>query len=474
MAIRNTAASSIARYTLLSALLVLPALGACAAGRASTTDAAAAPARLIEPALARLTFDSAWSRVAHSYYDTTFRGVSWTGVRDELQPIADTTTTLAGLRRLIGNMLDRLGDSHMVLIPREYVDAMSPSLGDSASAVGAPRWSGLEFRLVDGAVLVSRVASGSPADLAGIRTGWQLEQVGEVGVRPRVERTAAVENAVARARAELALIGGLEARTNGPSDSATRLVLRDGGGQIAERLFVPVPPPGELVRFGNLPPVAAEVRQERLERGDRCVAYISLSVWMPQVIPGLERALDQNVECDGAVLDLRGNPGGVVGLMMRAGSFVFDTTVSLGEMHTRGSTLHFNVTPRRVATGGTLAGPYAGRIAILVDEFSMSTTEMFAAALQDLGRARVFGQPTPGQALPSAMIRLPTNDVLLHAFANYLTPGGERLEGRGVQPDVPVPLSRAALLAGRDAPLDAAVQWLMTAAASPTPGSSGG
>jgi carboxyl-terminal processing protease len=84
--------------------------------------------------------------------------------------------------------------------------------------------------------------------------------------------------------------------------------------------------------------------------------------------------------------------------------------------------------------------------------------------MQSLGRARVFGQPSMGQALPALFARLPNGDVLIHAYGDFVTADGTRLEGRGVIPDQVVALSRQALLDGRDRALDAALAWIDAAA----------
>ena len=103
---------------------------------------------------------------------------------------------------------------------------------------------------------------------------------------------------------------------------------------------------------------------------------------------------------------------------------------------------------------------YEGTVAILVDGESVSTSEIFAAGMQYLRRARVFGDTTSGQALPALTRRLPNGDVLMHVFSDYTLPDGTRLEVRGVIPDVVQPVTRADLLAGRDAALLAAVRWI--------------
>jgi carboxyl-terminal processing protease len=98
-------------------------------------------------------------------------------------------------------------------------------------------------------------------------------------------------------------------------------------------------------------------------------------------------------------------------------------------------------------------------VAIVVDRLSASTSELFAAGLRDLGRARVFGDTTAGEALPATMARLPNGDLLIHAIADFHAAGGGRIESTGVVPDVYIPLTRRDLLAGRDLALGAALKW---------------
>jgi carboxyl-terminal processing protease len=95
---------------------------------------------------------------------------------------------------------------------------------------------------------------------------------------------------------------------------------------------------------------------------------------------------------------------------------------------------------------------------VLTDALSASTSEIFALGLQEAGRAVVVGETTAGAALPSIFKRLPTGATLQFAFADFKTPKGVRVEGRGAVPDVPVALDRRSLLAGHDPQLDAALR----------------
>src|SRR5262249_48633269 len=132
------------------------------------------------------------------------------------------------------------------------------------------------------------------------------------------------------------------------------------------------------------------------------------------------------------------------------------------KMQMRDAQTHFTANPRVSTDDGRRVKPFAGPVAILVDELSASASECFAGALQSLGRARIFGRQTMGQALP-ASTKLPANgDVLMYAMSDFVTSTGQRLEGVGVMPDETQPLSIEALTAGRDLALEAALRWIDT------------
>jgi len=114
-------------------------------------------------------------------------------------------------------------------------------------------------------------------------------------------------------------------------------------------------------------------------------------------------------------------------------------------------------------------GAYAGPVAVLVDGLSVSCAEALAGGLQDLGRARLFGTRTAGMALQSAIERLPNGDVFQYVFASYRSAKGRLLEGNGVTPDVEAPPTRAALLRGEDAALQAALDWIQARKQSAVP-----
>ena len=206
-----------------------------------------------------------------------------------------------------------------------------------------------------------------------------------------------------------------------------------------------VEPQSEMVEFGNLPNMRVEFESKTLGGG---IGYIRFNEFLDPVslIPRFEAALRGFANAPGVILDLRGNPGGIgVMAMGIAGYFVSDAGHRLGEMRMRDTTLQFNVFPHSTF--------YAGRLAILLDEGSASTTEILAQGLQDLKRARIFGTRSAGAALPSDIIRLPDGDGFQYPTATYISANGRVLEGNGVIPDVEVRDSGAVI--------DAAAQWIL-------------
>lgn len=437
-----------------AALLVL---GAAPASAQETV-----PPRAMDPALAEATFDSAWSIIHRTFWDTTFNGVDWRGVRAELLPRARAASTDAELRATIQEMLNRLRFSHLVVIPREAADALAAG---NTERPAEPGDAGLELRWVDDALLVTRVLPGGAAEAAGVRPGWILESAGETTTARLREGLARLPASADPRRFASVASQAMEGALEGAAGDTVPARFRDGRDRTVDVPIVLRAPQGRLATLGNLPPILARVETERIPLGDgREAGVIRFPIWLPVIAADLDRAVDALRGTAGIVVDMRGNPGGLGGMAPGfAGHFV-DRRDTLGTMLTRRDVMHLVINPRRVSPDARPVVPFAGPVAVLVDERTASTSEFFAGGMQALGRARVFGVPSAGQALPSLMPRLPNGDVLLHAIADFVGPDGERWEGAGVVPDVAAPPARDALLAGRDPALESAVAWIRSEA----------
>ncbi|HWM87565.1 MAG TPA: S41 family peptidase [Kofleriaceae bacterium] len=468
-----------------AARMVLAALAiasACGGPRptapAAPPPAQVAPARLTPLAQKNLaSFDQVWQTVKDKHWDQARVGPAWDAARRELRPRVAAARSVDEARTVLVELLARLEQSHFAIIPGEaYADVAQPAPSpDAPAAVKAPERAGaddetgdeadepesdaptgeacragdlgLDARIVDGAAVVNRVEPRGPAASAGVRPGWVIERVDAVDVAELMER---VRRSSPDART--APIEAVQRLSAGCAGRRARVRLRAPLERIVSLRIARAAPAGREVQFGNLPSMQLSYRARRMGRD---VGYIALSVFLDAevVLADFARDMEKFARTRGLVLDLRGNPGGIGLMAMGMGSwFVTGHIRTLGTMRTRDAALKLILTPR--------PQPYAGKLAILVDELSMSTSEILAGGLQDLKRARVFGVRTPGAALPSAIERLPNGDGFQYAFASYVSADGEALEGKGVVPDVEVPLTREALLAGEDAALEAALDWI--------------
>lgn len=447
--------------TLLGCSALLIALASAAGAQASAPVVRGMP---ITPALAAETFDSAWTVVERTLWDTTVVRRVWTPARSELRPRAASARTVQELRGVLAEMIGRLPYSHFELIPGEVQARMAENEGAGGS--GDP---GMEIRLVGERFLVTRVDPGGPAEAAGVRMGWSLESIGRVTARERLALLARLPGAREPRGRQLYGWRMFAPLLHGTPGARLRLGLRDAADRPVEKM-VTLRPRGLAEKFGNLPALDVDLttRTVRLDDGTT-VGVIRFNYWFPVILPALNAAVDSLRGVDGIVIDLRGNFGGLGAMAPGFAGHFLDRADTLGVMRMRASTLYFVANPRRVDTQARPTIPYAGPLAILTDALSASTSEFFAGGLQALGRAKVFGEQTAGAALPALARRLPTGDVLMHAVADFGGPRGTRFEGAGVTPDVAAPPTRDALLAGHDPALDAAAAWIRAARTTRAP-----
>ena len=423
------------------------------AALAATGAQAQAP---LDSTAALATFDSAWSAIHRTHYDTAFNGVDWRALRTELRPRAAAAASTPQLRGVIHEMLGRLRQSHFYLVPGEVEAGLTRE-----KSTGTDGDAGMELRLVGGRFLVTRVAPGGAAAAAGVRTGWVVQRLGTTDAAGVLRNLARLPAGTDPRLRELRGWGAMAHELSGPVGTALPARFLDARDRPVDRRLVLRPAPGVMTRFGNLPSIRVVAQHERLRApGGAAVGVIRFNYWFPAIAANIDDAVNELRGADGIVIDMRGNFGGVGAMAMGVAGHFTERQDTIGTMVTRQNRLQFVANPRRSTRAGQSVRPFGGLVAVLTDALSISTAEIFAGGLQKVGRARVFGTPSAGQALPSLATKLPNGDVLVHAFADFRGPGGYRLEGPGVVPDVAAPLTRAALLAGRDPALEAALKWI--------------
>ena len=391
------------------------------------------------------SFEYVWKTIRDKHWEKNPAGLNWKAVHDELRPKIDRADTMEAARAVMTEMLGRLHQSHFSIVPSDLYS----SLDNSHSKIGE-NTTGMDARVIGLDALVTSVDPESPAAAAGVRTGWAIRNIGTVELAPLIAKAdEAYHTSTLR---ELVLRRTVLSKLEGKEGESTDIEFLDGANQRVVKKIVHVKPKGNLTKYGYLWPAHIWIESKRVSEK---IGYTKFNMFLDpeHVMAVFGDAVQSCMQCDGFIVDLRGNPGGIGAMAMgMAGWFIDKPGQELGKLYLRDSVVNFVVYPRPA----TFSGP----LAILVDGTSASTSEIFAGGLKDLGRARIFGSRTAAAALPSVFEVLPNGDGFQYAIANYISQGGKPLEGIGAIPDVDVPLTRESLLAGRDRTLDAAMRWI--------------
>lgn len=384
------------------------------------------------------TFRAVWETVRDRYFDPAFGGLDWDAVGRETKPKAINAPSDEAFYDALQGMVDRLGQSHFRVLPPSWIGTKHLTRRGAASA-------GIELTEAGGEVLVWRMREPAAAP-RGLRPGCALLEIAGTSLhdlrgRMRTEsKGKAMGDHLYREAVEALLTGragdGVEVRYScgGGKDASAELPLQYSQRERSES-------------FGYMPSMETDFEVNRLAGGILSIRFnLFVMSLLPRIREAIQRAATDGMR--GIVFDVRGNPGGIGAMANGIAGYLLAQRASMGVMKMRGTELKFLAFPQD--------GAFTGPVAVLIDRNSASTSEIFAAGLQEMGRAIIVGERSMGAALPSYIVDLPNGALLQFAAADFATPKGVRIEGKGVTPDIPVSLSAETLLAGKDAPLEAA------------------
>jgi carboxyl-terminal processing protease len=403
-----------------------------------------APTHSIQSTEHAQILETVWSTVNESYFDPDFGGLDWAAVRARYEPLVMAAKDDDELYHLLNQMLWELNVSHAAVGPLDKWPAAEPVVWMDGDI-------GIDVRLLGEQAVITRVRAGSPAEEAGLHTGFAITAIDGTTVEQIIadtqERLAPPYNE--QGRVNLLTLHLLSLIYGEPS-ACVNLAYLDERDAVRESCVERMPRPRMAALEGApIPPSYLEFESRRLADG---IGYIRFNTFHPDLMPDLIDALAEFQDAPGVIVDLRGNPGGELETDGEMAAQFLDGQVTIGRFETRSGTMPWVVTGENA---------YSGPLVILIDALSFSGSEFFASGLQAVGRAVIAGERSPGGATVGNVAPLLNNAILVYPVAQLLTPGGQVVEGHGVIPDIPVPLERGQLLDGIDAQLQAAIQYVV-------------
>jgi C-terminal processing protease CtpA/Prc len=366
------------------------------------------------------------------YYDSTFGGRDLDRLEWQAQQAIDTASTRALIFGAIAQFLQGLDDSHTRFIP--------PGLSVEVDY-------GWSWRMIADDCFVTAVRKKSGAEASGLRVGDKVLSID--GIRPTRANTGVIWYVYHLLSPRLGMRLYVERL-----DGTREFVEFDA--RIERR--------PEWLDLDNLEHL--RFLRDESDRAGRVEhewqARDSVALWRFTSFGYRDDRLDRYMRdarrYPWLILDLRGNPGGAVEGVTRLLGHFFDEPVPAFTQRWRDSTVDYRIEPRG------RDGPYRGQVVVLLDSESASGAEITARVLQQHGRAMVVGDRSSGQVVAArtyslgegASGRLFLYGVTITVF-DIVMPDGERIEGKGVVPNV------AALPSGRDlaAGQDPAMQFAL-------------
>lgn len=272
-------------------------------------------------------------------------------------------------------------------------------------------------------VFVENVFPGSPASQAGVK---RFDRIVSVDGQSLKDKTATDASALIR----------------GPAGSTASLVVQRGSQTVqiqVTRAPIRVPP----VETSFISPGVAYLKIFEFSQGAG-----------QQLRSGIQ-ALQAQGTIRSAVLDLRGNPGGLIIEAANVGGVFMPANTILARIRERGQP------PSLLQTSGRPTLPDTP-LAVLVDANSASASEILTGAFKDYQRATIVGEKTAGALGGSVTVALPEGGMSV-TVERILTPKNQQVEAVGIPPDVTVTLTVNDMERGQDPQLQAALHALGTA-----------
>jgi len=392
-------------------------------------------------------FEKVWKDIDDTYYDPQFHGVNWKEVHDRYLPLLGQVKTDADFYDLLNRMTGELHDAHTRFnTPQQWEDRQKQQ----------GLIMGFQADEIDGKTVITTVLPNSSAARAGVQPGMIVLSVEGQPIADRLAEFS--REAPVSSSERITEVHIISAALAGTPGEPTKFAFARADGSSwpisLSRQLMLLPP--DVVSH-TLPSGYAYIRFDGFERG---------------VDKEFHDALASFRNSPGLIVDLRWNGGGRSDVLNAiTGFFLNQETVIARSMARKDVGISESSFPdsahRTEFKAGKNGGQqYSGSVVILTSVRTASSSELFAGALQELGRAKIVGSQTCGCVIGIHNQRaMKGGGVLEVSQILWFSIKGRKYEGEGIIPDETVLPTIAALQQNRDVVLAAAEQLLRARAA---------
>jgi len=387
-------------------------------------------------------YDRVWNTVNEQFYDPNFNDVDWKAKYEEYKPLVENCTENDSLFILLNDLLFELNSSHCGIGP---ISKLENNLSPYLFADGII---GIDIRIIDNEILITRVSPNSVAATSGLKVGYVIKKIDGLSLDD-LKRSTNPRPPFNDRNAKFYLTTEVLRYIYGKPASKVIIEYLDEYSNQRSAHLIRTKRKHSTILTDVLPPVFLE--SESFFINDS-IAYLAFNAFQPEGLSHVMADLQKVMQAKGLVIDLRGNDGGSIAAMkLLLGKFVTRRT-KWGTYSNRHENNEDFIEP--------VGEKYKGKVVVLVDEMSISGAENTPAIIQHLNIATIIGMRTPGQLLwgDSSFI----NDSILMVLPIFKIeyPNGYNPENNGVEPDIEIALDKKDLLKGIDTQLAKAIEFL--------------
>ncbi len=290
------------------------------------------------------------------------------------------------MEKAIPNIISGL-DPHSVYIPASDLEAVNEDLEGSFSGIG------VQFSIMNDTVSVVSVITGGPSEKVGLMPGDRIVSINDTIF---VGKNVTNEKVMKKLR--------------GKEGSPVKLSIKRSSSKSLLTF---------TIKRGEIPVNSIDVAFPV----EPTIGYVKISKFGTNTYSEFVAALAklQNQKCSNFIIDLRGNPGGFLDVAIN----MVNEFLPQGRLivYTEGKTM-----PRSDAVSNGSGSFQNNQVVVLLDEFSASSSEIFAGAIQDNDRGLIIGRRSYGKGLVQQQYPLADGSALRLTIARYFTPSGRCIQ----------------------------------------------